>query len=425
MSGTARLVFAGEVLDGFARDDVKRELRDRLNLDDAKLDKLFSGGRVTIKRGVPTGDAQRHVANFALLGARLLIEDEAPAPAAGAAEAAGAVTPPPAKVPAATPPKPVAVAAAPDKPVGADEIVCPKCGERQPKRELCRACATNMPMGIAAKIEAEEDARALRQAERDARLGRGPKIVEDAGEAPPIWGFGFTGRLGRLYFATANVLGWLAFYLLLVFLMKQPGLFRTLVFLLGMGWVMFFSMRWCVLRLHDFNRSGLWSLLLFVPIANVVLSLLLMFWPGSGDDNDHGEPPRPGNWLFLGGSVLASVLVVGVTFGPLMAQYRQALEAEAAEQASDDAPAGTSAGAAPPSLSEVTAALTAMTGEYASAPAHKAFAMSSSGAWGMKAGAASAEDARAGALLNCDAQRRPDTGPCKVINLNGKGSRTP
>ena len=43
----------------------------------------------------------------------------------------------------------------------------------------------------------------------------------------------------------------------------------------------------------------------------------------------------------------------------------------------------------------------------------------------MKFGAAFPEEAIAGALASCDAQRAAESSPCKTINLNGQGSRSP
>lgn len=92
-ASTVQLVFAGEVLDGFSTDDVKLRVAQVLKLDDAKLHRMFSGKRVVIKRGVDAADADRWVAKFGAMGARLHVvtasqatsaEAHAPAPAARA-----------------------------------------------------------------------------------------------------------------------------------------------------------------------------------------------------------------------------------------------------------------------------------------------------------------------------------------------------
>ena len=57
--------------------------------------------------------------------------------------------------------------------------------------------------------------------------------------------------------------------------------------------------------------------------------------------------------------------------------------------------------------------------EYADEPNAKAFATSSNGAFGWRAGQGSARDAAAKALAACDANRKAYTTACQVVNVNG------
>lgn len=57
--------------------------------------------------------------------------------------------------------------------------------------------------------------------------------------------------------------------------------------------VMFFASLWSNLvlaskRLHDFGRSGLLSLLLFIPVVSIVVFLFLCFFPGDPGPNKYG-----------------------------------------------------------------------------------------------------------------------------------------
>ena len=119
MDKLVRVVFHGEVLEGCDPVAVKREIGEQLTLNPARLDRLFSGRRVVLKRGLDAERAQRHVRQFARLGARLHIEHddgaETPAPAR---PAAAVDTQPPTMVmpPPAPRPAPVAPPVAP--PVG-------------------------------------------------------------------------------------------------------------------------------------------------------------------------------------------------------------------------------------------------------------------------------------------------------------------
>ncbi len=454
MASPVQLVFIGELLEGFERGDVARQLGQWLGLDDARAAKLFTGSRIVLKRSIELEDAQRYVARFAKAGARLHIEPiaqpgaepalqrgaERAAPLASAPNATNAANAPnapnaPNPAFAALAPVSAGVTAQPGTPVGDAEIICPNCGERQPKRELCRSCATNMAMGIAAKIEAEQAARAARKAAFDARRGVRPAAPASAaatGDAGPIWGFGFDGRMGRLTYATAGAIALSPLFLLLTFALKNPSASRFVLFGLAALVVGVLSVRWSILRLHDLDRSGWWSLLMAVPSLNAGVGLILSLWPGTKDDNDYGEVPAEGSWRLFWGSVLAALVCAGFTFSTAWTYMREA-ESDETEQTSSEQGRGPGSADASPALirfpqadsDAVLAARAAFTGEYAQARAHKAFALSSSGAWGMKLGAASPEEAMAGAVASCDAQRTPESSPCKTINLNGQGSRSP
>jgi uncharacterized membrane protein YhaH (DUF805 family) len=46
-------------------------------------------------------------------------------------------------------------------------------------------------------------------------------------------------------------------------------------------------------RLHDFGHSGWWSLFLLVPLVNIGVSLILIFYAGDDKENKYGIPPQP------------------------------------------------------------------------------------------------------------------------------------
>ncbi len=56
-----------------------------------------------------------------------------------------------------------------------------------------------------------------------------------------------------------------------------------------------------VRRLHDVNQSGLLVLLIFVPLANLILFLFLLFVPGTAGANEYGNPVDSYNyWVVMG-----------------------------------------------------------------------------------------------------------------------------
>ena len=72
-------------------------------------------------------------------------------------------------------------------------------------------------------------------------------------------------------------------------------------------------------RLHDFNRSGWWWLFYLVPVANLVLSLVLLFAPGTSGTNRYGPARVTPGWERVLGYFFAVLYVVGLVGGILAA----------------------------------------------------------------------------------------------------------
>ncbi len=93
MEDRYRLVFRGEVLDGQHAAVVKKKLGLALKLEGPRLDELFKGRPVVIKRDTDTATAARYQAAFKAAGARLRVlpvagRTPAPAPPVEASSAA-------------------------------------------------------------------------------------------------------------------------------------------------------------------------------------------------------------------------------------------------------------------------------------------------------------------------------------------------
>jgi uncharacterized membrane protein YhaH (DUF805 family) len=391
MDARMQLVFFGETLEGFERDEVKNRLGQLLKLDDAGRQKLFSGARMVLKHSLDEAEALRHAANFAKIGARLHVE------AAGGP----ALVPPSASASAST--------GTPATPAE-EQITCPNCGERQSRRILCRSCSTDMPMGIAAREEAKREEREARLAESRARRGLG---ATPASDAPGVLGFGFSGRMARLPSATANSWAVAAFFLFAWFFFQKPSNGRLWTFLVLSLLLAVAVWRWAILRCHDFNRSGWWTLLMGVPYLGFVVQLVFSFMPGTAGDNDHGGPPRPGSWV----NFALSTVVVCASFVLLAtAPWQEALaefRSDAMSETSDEPPQV-------PAMLTSAKGRAAFSGPYAEGAMHKAFAMSSGGAWGWKVGAATPRAAVVQALATCEGNREPYSAPCELIHVNGQ-----
>jgi len=393
MSSQVRLVFFGQVLDGFRVEDVKRSVGELFRLDEAKLEHLFCGARTVIKRSLHVDEAAHYVATLEKLGARVSVEPlEAAAP-----------------VPSSPPPLSLAPVAA------VEEIVCPNCGERQSKRILCRACASDMPRAIAAKEEDQALERAQRLEAARARRGltvSGAPAVDD--DAPGILGFGFSGRMARVPYAAAGLLAWSAIVWLVLGMALWVNALTIVPLVVGMIAVVMWTLRLSVLRLHDLNRSGWWVLVGFVPYVGALASLAIMFWPGSREDNDYGGRPRPGHVLLVVTTLLALCVTIGTAWRAVSLAQKSGLRARPAQSE-----------AAAPSSEAIAAhlrsaaAVQAFREHYWPEATHKAFAVSDSGAWGWQSGASTMHDAAAQALARCEQNRKPYTNECELVNVNG------
>lgn len=448
MSSPVQLVFRGEVLTGFELEAVRRELGRVLRADEAQLRRLFSGARTVLKGGIAPAEAQRYASRLAALGARVHIEPmPAPTPAPSASAwptivppmeedrrpEAPAVTPRPVAAPAATPAPAAAGPAVPAPPkelelaatAAPEEVVCPNCGERQSKRLLCRACSSNIAMAAAAKEEEQAQRRAERQAALEARRHphrRTAHAAEGVERSAGAIGFGFSGRVGRMASATANL--WLIAALLLLtsgFLI-QPNLPRALLVGVGLLAVFFFSMRLTVLRCHDCDRHGWWALFVLVPYVGSLASLLFALLPGNTEANEYGPPPPRGRGLWLGLALVVLLLSIAMLVRASIRfaeRYAEQASTETADEVIDLSGEGGVGGGS----GRGSAGLQDSFRDYLQAPGNKAFVASSRQNHAWSGNADSVDDAVRTAMSECEANRQPYTPSCRVVNVNNQPVR--
>ena len=91
-----RLVFRGEILEGQHKAVVKRRLAEFMELDDARLEKLFSGSSIVIKHDVDKKTAAKYQSLFKQAGGRLRVlaeQQESTGPRSGTPEVSAASAP--------------------------------------------------------------------------------------------------------------------------------------------------------------------------------------------------------------------------------------------------------------------------------------------------------------------------------------------
>ena len=351
------LVFSGEVLAGFAVDTVRQALGQRLKLDAQRLDNLFSGRPVIVKRRLTPDQAAAWERQFEVLGARLH------------------VLPMPATDPAPEP----ATLATDSVPLAADPV--PTASLPPPRRT-------------------------------------GPPVpVTDA----PLFGLSFQGRVGRVRNFLGGLLVLLGLLWLVILVAALPGPITLILLLLGTALLTVWGCRLTVLRLHDVNRSGWWSLVFLVPYVGALASLVLSLLPGTPEDNDHGAPPVDDTSL----PVMVVLVLVCISLG---AGGRLALSSYE-RYASQVAHAGTEAetelgqeNGLPAQAGLVHAlysdAAAAEFVRYRAEPGHRAFAVSSDGAWGWKANTSDRDQATRAALSACDRRREAYSTHCRIVHVD-------
>jgi uncharacterized membrane protein YhaH (DUF805 family) len=302
----------------------------------------------------------------------------------------------------------------------AEEVTCPNCSERQTKRLLCRNCSTNIEMALAHKQEELSQAREARLLARDARLGRRPAARSSASSAQAagagVFGLTLDGRMGRLKYATANLVLTALLYIPVIMVLTRPTLGRLALLAISAVVLTLFGMRLAVLRCHDCDKSGWWSMLLWLPTVNFIVTVVLACAPGTDGSNEYGEQPPPSAWWAFGAAALCLLLLVVLTFSHVMTFIeRQSGEGDADDDGAITFQSDPRAGTLPNFDAQVT-----FNESYLSAKGHKAFAASPSGGWGWAGSRRSQNEAARDALLDCETRRPTYTAPCELVNVNGQ-----
>lgn len=286
------LVFAGEVVEGFAADAVRRTLSARLKLDERRLNRLFNGKPIVIKRGLPAEVGRQWVAQFQAMGARLHLRAEAPMAAPTAPE------PPAASEPGA------AAAAAELQLVPIERPAAPR-----PEAPL-PGPAMDPPA-----LPSQDGAASPAAAPGAVLPGPAPAVPylpssDGLYEDEPLFGLSFRGRMGRVNYLLASLVLLLAWKWASVLLPWVPGAVAGVVSVAALVVGVVWSVRVSVLRLHDVGLSGPWVLGCFVPGLGQLANLLLLVWPGQRDTNPYGDPPVPAS----GFAVLVAVMALAITW---------------------------------------------------------------------------------------------------------------
>jgi uncharacterized membrane protein YhaH (DUF805 family) len=278
-----KIVFDGELVPEVALETAKDNLARLFKSDPARINKLFSGSSIAIKRDLHEHEADQYLAALHRAGAKarkeldagtnlsLVTTDEHP-PAAGSAQSAT---------------------------LNHDEMTCPKCGHRQAKAVECSVCGVIIEKFMARQALLVESTQTGQPGSGAANSPYATPLAVVA-EALPEFGelevFSIEGRIGRLrYLAWSLVLMAAALALFGVASMGfaiSETVGGILLAIAGIGMAVV-SVQIGVQRLHDIGWSGWLWLLNLVPVVGGVFALLLLVVPGTTGANRFGPPAPP------------------------------------------------------------------------------------------------------------------------------------
>ena len=150
----------------------------------------------------------------------------------------------------------------------------------------------------------------------------------------PVRTFSASGRIGRVRYIGYSI-GWAVLVGVLagalMALVKGTGMAAVVAIavLAAYAALIVIQVLLTIQRCHDFNTSGWVSLLILIPLVN------LLFWliPGTPSANRFG-PPAPPNTTgaILGALVLPLIFIVGITAAVAIPAYQQYVERARAAQ---------------------------------------------------------------------------------------------
>lgn len=331
-----KIVFDGTLMPQTPLETAKENLARLFKSDTSKIDALFSGTPVVLKRDLSDDEADKYLralhgagANArkeaeGMAGLSLVETDDHPSEATLASHA---------------------TAETPDS----NQMTCPKCGHVQPKSNDCSACGIIIDKYLARQAELSATATPAAGTPAMATSPYAPpqaRVGDELPEFGELRPFTSEGRIGRVRY-----LGWgMALFLvaLPIFLLVAGAyaMSETLGMVLAVGVFVAYaivSIMIGIQRLHDIGWSGWLMLLNLVPVVGSVFPILMLLIPGNDGANRFGPPPPPNSRgvVALAWSMLI-VPVIGILAAIAIPSYQQYVErAETAQyqQAEPDAAA--------------------------------------------------------------------------------------
>lgn len=305
-----KIVFSGELMPDAQLDEVKANLARLFKSDNAKINSLFSGTPVALKRDLGEDEAEKYLAALQRAGAKVYKESDL---GASLSLVETEDHNPPAEATATT---------------DGSRMICPKCGHEQDKAAECAACGIIIDKYLArqAELAASAPAITITSASNNDSAPASPyappsaNVAEELPEYAELRPFGVEGRIGRLRYLAWSIslmAAAMAVFGVVAIGFQLSEVVGAIIGVLALVAMAVVSVQIGVQRLHDIGWSGWLLLVNLVPVVGSVFSIIMLVVPGSTAANRFGPPPPPNSTAV---KVLSALwLLVPVVFGILAA----------------------------------------------------------------------------------------------------------
>lgn len=172
-------------------------------------------------------------------------------------------------------------------------------------------------------------------------------LTDDIDDVGDVQFFSPASRIGRLRYFAHSALVMVVFYLVILVMVLLAASFMgggsesfgiAFIVMLGLVYIPFIAMFWILMiqRLHDLDKSGWMSVLMVVPVVNIVVALYMMCWSGTKSSNRFGKRPPPNKlWHWLVSLLLPLPVIIGILAAVALPAYQDYTERARAAQQSE------------------------------------------------------------------------------------------
>ncbi|MBO3277581.1 DUF805 domain-containing protein [Pseudomonas schmalbachii] len=328
-----KIVFDGALMPQTPLQTAKENLARLFKSDPAKVDALFSGQPVVLKRDLSEDEAEKYLRALHSAGANARKEADR---LAGLSLVETEDHPSPARATAPT--------------ADAQRMTCPKCGHEQDKASECSSCGIIIDKYLARQAELAASPPAQPAATPAPAAAQSPYAPPQAqvGDVLPEYGelkyISASGRIGRVRY-----LGWgmgAMFLMLPVFavfagLASVSSSLAMVLLIVAVAAYAVIAVLFGIQRLHDIGLSGWLWLVNLVPVVGSVMGLVMLLMPGNAGANRYGPPPPPNSRgvVVLAWST-ALVAVIGILAAFAIPSYQDYVTREQLSHYSQDSDYG-------------------------------------------------------------------------------------